>query len=125
VRKILSALLFAAAFIATPASAQSVDTVLLNGKIVTLEAAGTVEALAIADGKIVATGNNADIEKLASATTRRIDLSGRTVIPGLIDSHMHAIRAALFYATEVNWIGARSIPEAMERVRDKAKAAKP
>jgi predicted amidohydrolase YtcJ len=38
---------------------------------------------------------------------------------------MHAIRAALFYATEVNWIGTRSLPEAMERIREKAKAAKP
>ena len=47
------------------------------------------------------------------------------MIPGLIDSHMHAIRAALFYATEVNWIGATSIPEAMERIRAAARAAAP
>jgi predicted amidohydrolase YtcJ len=47
------------------------------------------------------------------------------VIPGLIDSHMHAIRAALFYAAEVNWIGTKSIPEAMERIRTAARAAKP
>ena len=46
-----------------------------------------------------------DIRKLANAQTRVIDLQGRTVIPGLIDSHMHAIRAALSFATEVNWIG--------------------
>ena len=117
---LLGALLFAA-----PAFAQTVDTVLLNGKIVTLEAAGTVEALAVADGKIVAAGRSDDIRKLAGTSTRTIDLAGRTVIPGLIDSHMHAIRAALFYATEVNWIGARSIPEAMERIRARAKVAKP
>jgi len=109
----------------TPASAQSADTILTNGKIVTLDAAGTVEALAITDGKIVAIGKNAEVEKLAGSATRRIDLAGRTVIPGLIDSHMHAIRAALFYATEANWIGTKSIPEAMERIREKAKVAKP
>jgi hypothetical protein len=47
---------------------------------------------------------------------RVIDLGGHTVvIPGLTDSRMHAIRAELCYATEVNWIGSRSIPEAMGR----------
>jgi predicted amidohydrolase YtcJ len=122
--RILHGLLLVALFAAS-ASAQNADTVLFNGKVVTLEAAGTVEALAVTDGRIVATGKSDEIMKLAGPATRRIDLGGRTVIPGLIDSHMHAIRAALFYATEVNWIGAKSIPEAMERIRQKAKAAKP
>ncbi len=117
--------LFVALASSAPALSQGADTILHNGKIVTLEAAGTVEALAVTDGKIVATGKNDEIARLAGPATRRIDLGGRTVIPGLIDSHMHAIRAALFYATEVNWIGAKSIPQAMERIRAKAKAAKP
>jgi predicted amidohydrolase YtcJ len=118
-------LLIAALLAASPALAQDADTILTNGKVVTLDAAGTVAALAVRDGKIIATGANAEIEKLAGATTRRIDLAGRTVIPGLIDSHMHAIRAALFYATEVNWIGAKTIPEAMARIAAKAKTARP
>src|SRR3954466_3656016 len=105
---------------------QNADTVLLNGKIVTLDAAmPTAEALAVRDGKIVAVGTSADVRAFAGAGTRMIDLEGRTVVPGLIDSHMHAIRAALFYATEVNWIGTRSIPEAMGRIAEKAKTAKP
>jgi predicted amidohydrolase YtcJ len=54
-----------------------------------------------------------------------IDLQGRTVIPGLIDSHLHAIRAALSFATEVNWIGSPSLTDAMNRMRDAARAAKP
>jgi predicted amidohydrolase YtcJ len=107
------------------AAGQSADTVLLNGKIVTLDpAAPAAEALAVRDGKIIAVGRSSDIRALAGAATRVIDLQGRTVIPGLIDSHMHAIRAALFYATEVNWIGTTSIPEAMERIKAAAQSAK-
>src|SRR4029077_17674571 len=56
---------------------------------------------------------------------RVIDLQGRTVIPGLIDSHLHAIRAAQTFATEVNWIGAPSLAEALARVTDASKTMKP
>ena len=49
-----------------------------------------------------------------------IDLAGRTVIPGLIDSHIHAIRAGLTFGTEVHWIGARSLTEALGRIRTAA-----
>jgi predicted amidohydrolase YtcJ len=111
---------------APPATAQPADIILWNGKVVTLDGAGAVaEAIAVRDGKILAVGRTADVRGAAGADARAIDLQGRTVIPGLIDSHMHAIRAALFYATEVNWIGARSIPDAMARIRAKAQAAKP
>jgi predicted amidohydrolase YtcJ len=122
----LAALAMAAAAFGMPARAQDADTLLLNGKIVTLAAAApAAEALAVRDGKIIAVGRSADIRALAGAKTRVIDLQGRTVIPGLIDSHMHAIRAALFYATEVNWIGTTSIPAAMERIKAAAQRAKP
>ena len=121
----LAATLALAAF-ALPVAAQSPDTAFVNGKIITLdERSSTAEALAVRDGKIVAVGGSADIRSLAGPATRIIDLGGRTVIPGLIDSHMHAIRAALFYATEVNWIGAHSIPEAMARIAAAARTARP
>ena len=108
------------------AGAQGVDTLLLDGKVVTLDRASSVhEALAVRDGTIVAVGRSADLRALAGPGTRVIDLQGRTVIPGLIDSHMHAIRAALSYATEVNWIGTRSIPEALDRIRAAARATRP
>ena len=111
---------------ALPVAAQTPDTALVNGKIITLYERSTIaEALAVRDGKIEAVGGSSDIRSLAGPATRIIDLGGRTVIPGLIDSHMHAIRAALFYATEVNWIGARSIPEAMARITAAARTARP
>jgi predicted amidohydrolase YtcJ len=125
-RLLVSALAVSVALCTTPLAAQAPDTALVNGKIITLdERYTTAEALAVRDGKIVAVGRSADIRGLAGPTTRIIDLGGRTVIPGLIDSHMHAIRAALFYATEVNWIGTHSIPEAMGRIATAARAAKP
>ena len=109
-----------------PAWAQRADTILVNGKILTLDPiSSVVQAVAIRDDKVAALGSSAQIRKLAGARTRVIDAQGRTVIPGLIDSHMHAIRAALSFATEVNWIGAASIEEALARMRNASRVAKP
>src|SRR5215207_7534495 len=111
---------------AAPALAQAPDTVLLNGKVLTVDRESSVrEAIAVRDGRIVAVGRTADIRRLAGTSTRVVDLGGRTVIPGLIDSHLHAIRAALTFATEVNWTGVRSLSEAIGRIHDAAKTMKP
>jgi predicted amidohydrolase YtcJ len=111
------------AILATSAWAQSMDTILVNGKILSADARfSTYAAAAVRDGKVAALGTDADIRKLAGKDTRVIDLGGRTVIPGLIDSHMHAIRAALSFATEVNWIGANSLKEALGRITEASHA---
>jgi predicted amidohydrolase YtcJ len=103
--------------------AQPATTLLLNGKIVTVDPKfSTAGGLAIRDDRIVAAGTSADIRKMAGAHTRVIDLQGRTVIPGLIDSHMHAVRAALSFSTEVNWIGTRSLAEALDRIREASRS---
>jgi predicted amidohydrolase YtcJ len=97
------------------------DLVLKNGQIHTLAGSDRVhQAMAIRDGRILALGQAAQMAELTGPKTRVIDLQGRTVIPGLIDSHMHAIRAALSFATEVNWIGARSLTEALARLKTAA-----
>ena len=107
-------------------NAQPADTVLVNGKVLVGDGQFLIrEAIAVRDGRVLATGRSAEMKKLAGKATRMVDLQGRTVIPGLIDSHMHAIRAALSFATEVNWIGAASLQEALERVREGAKRASP
>jgi predicted amidohydrolase YtcJ len=112
----LAAVLLAAA-LDTAAFAQPPDLVLLGGKIVTVDADSAVrEALAVRDGKVLSLGSTAEIRRLAGPRTRVVELGGRTVIPGLIDSHLHAVRAALSFSTEVNWIGARSLPEALGRI---------
>ena len=113
-------------FLAPRAWAQAPDTVLVNGKILTVDSQFSIrEALAVRDGRILALGRTADIRKLAGPGTRVIDLQGRTVIPGLIDSHLHGIRAGLSFTTEVNWVGASSLDEAMGRIRQAARTMKP
>jgi hypothetical protein len=119
----LAFVLFAAA---VPAFSQNADTILVNGKILTVDSQfSTREAIAIRDGTIMQAGSNAEVRKQAGAKTRVIDLQGRTVIPGLIDSHIHAIRAGQTFTTEVNWVGANSIREAMARIHAAAAAKKP
>ena len=109
--------------LASLAFAQGADSLLINGKILTQDAKNSVrQALAVRDGKIAATGSNAEIGKLAGRGTRVIDLGGRTVIPGMIDSHLHGIRAGQTFGTEVNWIGAASIDEALARIRGAARS---
>ena len=101
---------------ATHAQAPPPDTILINGRLVVYNGA-PAQALAVRDGKIAALGTSTDIRALAGPVTRVIDLGGRTVIPGLIDSHIHAIRAGLSYTTEVHWFGARTLKEALDRLR--------
>ena len=106
--------------------AQTADTILLNGKVLTVDPQFSIqEAIAIRDGKILAVGKTADVRKLRGPQTRVIDLQGRTVIPGLIDSHLHGIRAALSFSTEVNWIGAPSLDDALGRIRQAARTMTP
>src|SRR5438034_6424025 len=121
---------FAAAFIVTSpvgiASAQTADTILFNGKILTVDKDfSTQQAVAITDGKILATGASAAMRKLAGRGAKLIDLGGRTVIPGLTDGHIHGIRAALTFGTEVNWIGVPTLKDALEKISQAARAQKP
>ncbi|WP_445287790.1 amidohydrolase [Variovorax atrisoli] len=126
-RTLLSAAAIAASLLLTVAAqAQPADLVVTNAKIATLDAAGTMaQAIAVRDGRIVAVGSAAQMGAFTSPATRTVDAGGRTVVPGLIDSHMHAVRAALSYSTEVNWIGAGTIAEAMARIRTAAANARP
>src|SRR5579871_814056 len=121
ISRLVSCVLVLWASAAVPASAAPADLILLNGKVVTLDAASRVtEAIAVEAGHITATGSTEDLRKLAGPATAIIDLGGRTVIPGLIDSHIHAIRAGFRFGTEVNWEGAGDLTEALARLRSAA-----
>lgn len=104
-RWLASLLLFCVLF-ANQAWAQSgqgrvifADAVYHNGKILTVDERFSIaQALAVREGKIMAVGKNAEILNLAGPNTRRLDLKGKTVIPGIIDTHSH-----LFDYAPANW----------------------
>lgn len=73
-----------------------VDLLLLNGKVITVDAEDTVtEAVAVKDGRILMTGSSDEISALAGSKTRKIDLKGKTLLPGFIDTHEHCIKRTL------------------------------
>ena len=84
------------AFIPLLAGAQTADTIYYNGKIVTLsERQPVVQAVAIRAGRFLAIGSSAEILKTAGPATTKVDLRGKCVLPGIIESHVHPIGAAL------------------------------
>jgi predicted amidohydrolase YtcJ len=100
------------------------DLILSNGKIVTVDEKFTIaEAVAISGERIVAVGTNQEIAKLAGPRTQRVNLAGREVIPGLIDNHMHLLRAALTWSRELRLDGVTSRAQAVAMLRARAKLA--
>jgi predicted amidohydrolase YtcJ len=95
--------------------------ILTKGKIHTLDRENPlVEAVAIADGKILATGSHDHILSYATDATQVIDLRGQTAIPGLNDSHLHLIRGGLNYNLELRWEGVPSLADALRMLKDQA-----
>jgi predicted amidohydrolase YtcJ len=99
------------------------DLILLNGRVVTVDASSSVkEALAIREGRILALGTEREMRPLRGQHTRVIDLGGRTVIPGLIDSHIHATVAAMSWNFELHWEFIRSLADGLKQIAAVAKA---
>ena len=89
------------------------DVILHNAKIATNRAPSFVEAVAIEGDKIVAAGTSDAILRQRGPATLVIDAKGRTVIPGLNDSHIHLIRGGLNYNMELRWDGVPSLADAL------------
>jgi predicted amidohydrolase YtcJ len=123
---VLVGVLLLAALASGQAQQPAADLILTNGKIVTVDERFSVaQAVAVRGDRIVAVGGNQDITRLGGPHTRRIDLRGRTVLPGLIDNHMHLLRYGTTWAYEVRWDGVASRRDALELLRAKVQRAKP
>jgi predicted amidohydrolase YtcJ len=113
-------LLLAALFCATLGVAKAApapELIVFHGRILTVDSHDSVvEALAVRDGKIVAIGTDREILPLAGPLTRRLDLHGRTVTPGLIDSHAHIAEAGVDELYHVPLSDAATVAEVVRRV---------
>lgn len=84
-----------------------------------------VSAIAIKDRKILAIGSDDEIIRHQGAQTQVIDVKGRTVIPGLNDSHTHVIRGGLNYNLELRWDGVPTLAEALRLLREQVQRTPP
>lgn len=102
------------------------DLILTNGKIITVDDRFTIaQAVAVRGEHIAAVGTTQEITRLAGPNTRRIDLRGKAVIPGLIDNHTHFMRAGETWTEEVRLDGIESRKQAVEMLRAKVRVAPP
>ena len=99
-------------------SRPSADTVYVNGKIITADKAFTIaQAVAVKDGRFVAVGTSDELRRYVSASTRVVDLKGKAVIPGLMDSHTHMLAAGAA-ETRAPLFRARTVAEAQAIIGD-------
>jgi len=93
------------------------DLILINAKVTTLDRQNPeARAIAMRDGKFLSVGSEQEVRR-AAPKAKVIDVKGRRVIPGLIDSHMHIIRGGLNYNMELRWDGVPSLAEAMAMLK--------
>ena len=115
----------AAAWLRKPTRANAADAtadvLIENAKVVTLDPKlPNADAIAVSGTKIAAVGSRSDVERLRGPNTRIVDAGGRTIIPGLNDSHCHFIRGGLTYSQELRWDGVPSLTLALRMLRDQA-----
>ena len=104
---------------------QPADLVVLNAKIYTADVNRPVaEALAVRGGRIAFVGSARGALALAGPRTERLDLAGRTVIPGMVDAHAHLLGLGQALRT-VDLVGTRSYEEVVARVAERANTARP
>ena len=103
-----------------PARRMEPELILFHGNMITVDAAQPrAEAVAIADGRFIAVGTDDDIRALATAGTRKIDLEGKTVLPGFIDAHSHPAASGRQHLREVD-CDLRSIDAIQKAIRERA-----
>jgi predicted amidohydrolase YtcJ len=101
------------------------DVILHGGKVITLDRGSRLaEAVALRDGRIVSVGASAALLREAAPDTRRLDLRGRSVLPGFLDGHPHVDREGLRARGGISLAGLTSVAEIVEEVRRAASRAR-
>jgi predicted amidohydrolase YtcJ len=101
------------------------DLVLRNARVVTFasgqpDAQSVAQSVAVKDGRVLAVGTDDELAPLAAAAGRTADLGGRVVLPGLNDSHIHAMRGGLDWERTLHWQDVRSVAAALTLIREAA-----
>lgn len=105
---------------------EAAEVIVHNGRIATQDGGRSfASAAAIRDGRFVAVGDDRDVLALRGEATRVIGAGGRTVIPGLNDSHIHLIRGGLTYNLELRWEGVTSLADGLRLLREQARRTPP
>lgn len=100
---------------------QNTSLIIYNAKLVTLDPAlPSAQAIAISQDRIILVGNNEQVLALKSPGTRVINAEGKTLIPGLFDSHLHVIRGGRFFNTELRWEGVKTLSRALQMLKEQA-----
>ncbi|MDG4830571.1 amidohydrolase [Solwaraspora sp. WMMD1047] len=110
------------------------DLILVNGEITTTAEAtpgaggapaavpDRVSGLAVRAGRVLAVGSDVDVRRYAGAATRVVDLGGRCVIPGLVDNHIHFVRAGLTWNAELRWERCPSLAAGLDTIAEAARS---
>ncbi len=121
---LLVILLVASSFVPVPQATEPSDLVLKNGNIYTVdERKPKAEAVAVKGDRIVFVGSNRDVQKYVGKNTRVIDLKGRTVVPGMTDSHQH-LSGVGFREMTLNLEGVNSLEDFLAKVKERVGQAK-
>lgn len=101
--------------------ASAADLIVTNAKVAVMDKANTfAQAIAVKDGKVLATGTTAAMLALKSESTTVLDAEGKTLIPGLNDSHLHLTRGGRFFNAELRWDGVKSLKTALRMLKEQA-----
>jgi predicted amidohydrolase YtcJ len=106
----------------------SADTVYVNGAVWAGNDAavqGGPTAVAVARGRVVALGDDREIRRWGGLGCAVVDLGGRRVVPGLIDGHIHAVRAGATWDHELHWTGLPDVHSALASIADAAARFRP